>query len=192
MNPYQDQVVRRIAEEGMRNFNENVLPQIEGKFVRLGQHGSSRHADLTRKAARDIQQEILGRQERSLSSGYQQAAQIFSADQARAIEAARAMAHLSGIKQGSEFADIAAQESLGKSLQQREQAQLDIAHQDWLRQQEYPSQALAYQSALMRGIPTSGISVGYSQTPGAPEMNTTGNVGRIAAQLLASRMAGSE
>ncbi len=76
MNPYQQNVIRQISEEGNRNFTEHVLPALEARFLRLGQHGSSKHADLSMRAARDFQRELLGKQQQALASGYQQAGQM--------------------------------------------------------------------------------------------------------------------
>ncbi len=74
MNPYQQAVIQQLSEEGNRNFQENVLPALEARFVRLGQHGSSKHANLGLRAARDFQRELLSRQQQALSTGFQQAA----------------------------------------------------------------------------------------------------------------------
>jgi hypothetical protein len=189
MNPYQQAVLDRIALEGKRSFEEDIMPQLEAKFTRLGQHGSKRHADLARRAARDVEKEIADRQAQSLAQGYQQAAQIFSADQARALETTRELANLAAMKQAAEMADISALEAQGRSQMEREQAQRDLAYQDWLREKEHESKLLAWQAAMMQGIPSEGIRVGAQGSPGTPQMNTMGNIGQLAGNILAARMA---
>jgi hypothetical protein len=189
MNPYQQAVVNRISEEGMRNLNENIIPALEAKFVKLGQHGSSRHADLSKRAAREIQNEISANQAKALSSGYQQAAQLFNADMARRLEGAREMSTLGGLKQAGRLADIAALGEQGRYQQQQEQAKRDVAYQDFLRQLEYPHQMLAQQTGVMSGVPVPTQSTTMYQTPGAPQMNILGQLGNLAGNIYGARLA---
>jgi len=189
MNPYMQSVVNRIAEEGNRNLTENILPALEAKFVRLGQHGSSKHATLARRAAREIQGEISAKQAQALASGYQQAAQVFNADQARALEGARQMATLGGLSQAGLLSDIAMLGEQGRYRQQQEQAAKDIAYQDFLRQQNYPLEMLAHQAALLHGIPTPTQQTSYQQSPATPQLNVLGQLGNLAGNIYAARMA---
>jgi hypothetical protein len=159
MNPYNQHVVRQIAEEGNRNFTQNVMPALEAKFIRLGQHGSSRHQQLSERAARDMQHEVLNRQQQALASGYQQAGQMYNAQQARQLEGANQLAGLAGARQGSRFADIASLEGVGRYRQQQQQAANDIRYQNWLREQESPLYRSQQQAAVMQGIPAQGISL---------------------------------
>lgn len=188
MNPYQQHVIRQIAEEGNRNFTENVLPALEARFVRLGQHGGSRHAELSRRAARDLQHEILNRQQQALASGYQQAGQLYNAQQARELEAANQLGSLAAAQQGSRFADIAALENQGRYQQQQNQANLDILHQNWLRESEHPMHRAQFQAGIMQGIPTQGINQSYYQTPATPQMNVLGQLGPLAGNIWGTRM----
>jgi hypothetical protein len=189
MNPYTQAVVRQIAEEGNRNFTENVLPALEAKFVRLGQHGSGKHQELGMRAARDLQHEILNRQQQALSSGYQQAGQMYNAQQARNIEGAAQLGNLAASRQGSRFADIAGLESAGRYRQQQNQAALDTRYQNWLREQEHPMYRNQQLSAFMAGVPSQGINQSYYQTPATPALNIPGQFGQIAGNILAARMA---
>lgn len=189
MNPYQRNVVNQLSEEGNRNFNENILPALEARFLRLGQHGSSRHADLSLRAARDFQKELLGRQQQALSSGYQQAGQMYNAQQLRELEGANQLSNLATTRQGSRFADIAALENIGKYKQQQDQAGLDTRYQEWLRQLEHGQQKLQFQSAMMHGMPSQGINQSYYQTPAPQQMNLAGQFGPLAMGLLGARMA---
>lgn len=189
MNPYQQNVIRQLSEEGNRNFIENVLPALEARFLRLGQHGSSRHADLSLRAARDFQKELLNRQQQALASGYQQAGQMYNAQQLRELEGANQLANLATTRQGSRFSDIAALENIGKYKQQQDQSILDARYQEWLRQLEHNQQKLQFQSAMMHGMPSQGINQSYYQTPASPQMNLAGQFGPLAIGLLGARMA---
>lgn len=189
MNPYQKEVVNRISEEGNRNFTENILPALEAKFVRLGQHGSKRHAKLAREAARDVQNEISANQSRALAQGYQQAAQLYNADQARALEAARELSNLGGLKQAGKLADIAALTESGKYQQQQEQSMKDMLYQDFLRRQNYPLDMLHQQAAFLNGMPQMSQTMQYQQTPGAPQLNLLGQLGNLAGNIYSARLA---
>jgi hypothetical protein len=191
MNPYQQAVVRQLAEEGNRNFTESILPALEARFLRLGQHGGSKHADLSLRAARDFQRELLARQQQALASGYQQAGQMYNAQQLRELEGANQMSNLATTRQGNRFSDIAALEAIGKYKQQQDQSILDTQYQEWLRQRDDPQQRLAFQAAMMHGMPSQGVNQAYFQTPAAPQMNMAGQFGPLAIGLLGTRLMGA-
>lgn len=190
MNPYHNAVIRQLSQEGNRNFTQNILPALEARFLRLGQHGSSRHADLSMRAAADFQRELLSRQQQSLSSGYQQAGQMYNAQQLRELEAANQLSNLATTRQGSRFSDIAGLEGVGKYKQQQDQAILDTKYQDWLRSLEHRQQKLSFQNAMMQGMPSQGINQSYYQTPTPQQMNLSGQFGPLALGLLGAGMAG--
>lgn len=190
MNPYQQTVVRQLSEEGNRNFTENILPALEARFLRLGQHGGSKHADLSLRAARDFQRELMNRQQQALASGYQQSGQMYNAQQLRELEGANQLSNLATTRQGNRFSDIAALEAVGKYKQQHDQSMLDARYQEWLRQRDDPQQRLAFQAAMMQGMPSQGVNQAYFQTPAAPQMNMSGQLGPLAVGLLGARMMG--
>jgi hypothetical protein len=187
MNPYQRHVVQQIAEEGNRNFKENILPALEGRFVKLGRYGGARHGELTRRAARDLQHEILMRQQQALASGYQQAGQFYNAQQARELEASQQLGNLAAARQGSRIADMAILENQGKYRQQQQQAALDAKYQNFLREIEHPSQRLAFQSAMMQGVPHQGINQAYYQTPATPQTSILSALGPMVGQMWMMR-----
>jgi hypothetical protein len=188
LNPFTENVVEDIAKQGNRNFKQNILPALEAQFVRLGQHGSSRHEKLMRRAARDTQKEILSNQKHALMSGYQQAAQTFNADQARAVETARELGNLSALRQAGHLSDVAALEGRGRYEQQQDQAARELAYQDFLRQQNYPMEAIERQAALLHGIPAPTQNMNYYQTPASPQLNVLGQLGNLATNVYAARM----
>lgn len=189
MNPYQQNVTRQIAEEGNRNFTENVLPALEAKFVRLGQHGSARHQELAQRAARDLQHEIMNRQQQSMASGYQQAGQMYNAQQARNMEAAGQYGNIAASQQGSRLADIAALENQGRYQQQQGQANRDVRYQEFMREQEHPMHRMQFEAAMLNGMPAQGINQSYYQTPTTAQMGVLGNVGQMAGNIFGARRA---
>ena len=92
MNPYTDQVINRIGELGARNLSENIMPQIEGRYIQAGQLGYGGRGGMgtpsgmmtdTSRAIRDTSADILGQQTAALQQGYTQAAGLSAADLAR-------------------------------------------------------------------------------------------------------------
>lgn len=190
MNPYQEQVTRRIGEEGMRNFREQMLPSLESEFVRAGQHGSSRHKEFAHRAARDVQNEIMGRQAQSRAAGYQQAGQLFNADMARRLEAAREHGNIGAATQAGLAGELAMLGEQGRYQQQQGQARKDLAFQEFLREHNYPKEQAAFASALYHGIPTPTVSTSYGQSPNAPQTNIAGNMGQLGGNIFGAVLAG--
>jgi hypothetical protein len=83
MSPYTQSVVNEIGRLGNRNLMENILPNVQSQFIGSGQFGSSRNADILGRAVRDTQDDITGKQQQALESGYGTAAGIFGQDASR-------------------------------------------------------------------------------------------------------------
>lgn len=189
MHPFEQHVLTKIAKEGKRTLKHDILPALEAKFVGLGQHGGSKHVKMAERAARKLQKDILERQNLAMAQHYQQAAQIFNADQTRQLEAAQQLANLGMTEQAAHLADIATLESQGRYQQQQEQAQLDTQYQDWMRQKEHAWLQMQRLMSLMHGIPAPTMQQAFYQAPATPQMNLAGGVGQLAGNILAARMA---
>lgn len=188
MNPYEHHVIRHISEEGMRHLNRNLLPALENKYAKLGQHGSSQHAKMVRETTSDMIREILDRQNQARATGFYEAAKTHAADQAKALEAAKGIGDLSTLNQASRLADISALQQQGKEQQAAEQALRDWKYEDWLRGKEHPFNLLQYKANILHGIPQEKFFSGYRQTPAASYMNVPGQIGQLAANILGARM----
>jgi hypothetical protein len=167
MNPYTDQVVNRIGELGRRNLNENLLPDVEGRYVKAGQLGfGSRDENMggtpsgmmtdTARALRDTNADILGQQAVALRSGFTDATGLASTDLARQAALATTAGSLGGqdlsrqITGAGQLGELgtAAQtlgitgagalQQVGGAQQGQAQKNLDVAYADFLRQQGYP------------------------------------------------------
>jgi hypothetical protein len=192
MNPYRREVMDNIAYYGNRNFNENILPALRDQFVGLGQHGSSRHADLALRAARDTQEGILRHQNDSLAQGYDQAARIFNADQARQMQGSAQAADLGRYTQGAHFADMAALQDQGLQQMNLRQRELDESRAEHYRVTGYPMDRWAQHASIVQGVPFQGAqSTNITQATPQPQpsVNTWGNVASLATSLLGARMA---
>ena len=92
-----------------------------------------------------------------------EASRQFGAGQGLAALQARGAAaqQLAGFGQAERTADIQnaqMREAIGRAQQQEQQAGLDIGYQDFLRQQGYPQEQLAFYSDIMRGLPVAPTS----------------------------------
>jgi len=194
MNPYIQNVVTRLGEEGGRTLREQVLPQLSGQFASLGQHGSSRHADLAASHARDIQNDILARQQQALASGFGQAAHIRESDIGQQLAGARDIADLGRMTQIGHMADTGALMQQGQFQLGREQQGLNTGYEDFLRQQQQPQQNISQHAAILTGLPQpqqfSPHTTTSTGTPGEASWNTMGQLGNIAGTLYGARRAG--
>lgn len=181
MNPYQDAVVNRIGELGARNLQEKLMPAINSDFIRAGQYGSTNMMGEVGRALRDTSEGILAEQNRALQQGYgmaldsasndmnrygqigQTAGNLSNADSEMQLNAAKAAGALGTVAQDARYADINALGSVGNSLQDQTQANLDLAYQDFTQQRDYQQDQLSWLNNLIKGyeMPT---STTYSKT----------------------------
>ena len=169
MNPYNEAVVNRIGELGTRNLTENIMPQIEGRYIQAGQlgfggrDGSGTPSGMltdTARAVRDTSADILGKQTEALRAGYTDATGLASADMSRFANLAGTAGglggqdltrQLSGAGQLAEMGTAAqtlgltgagALQQVGATQQGQAQKNLDVAYSDYLRQQGYPQEQI--------------------------------------------------
>lgn len=179
MNPYQSQVVDEIARLGNRNFQENMLPQIDSTFVGAGQFGSSRNAEILGRAMRDTQRDITGQQSQALQQGWNTSANIFNQDMSRNMQGlqqagnlasnlgtlasgaqdtqAGRLAGLSTQGQQQYATDAAQLGAIGDQQQAMQQRFMDQRYNDYVEQRDAGMNNLAWANSLARGaqLPTS-------------------------------------
>jgi hypothetical protein len=179
MDPYTNQVVDRIADLGTRNLRENIMPEIEGRYIQAGQLGfggrngtgtpSGMMTDTSR-AVRDVSADILAQQAKALQSGYTEAAGLAGTDLARQAGLASTAGSLGGQDLSRTLAGAGQLGELGTAAQtlgltgagalgqvgatQQGQAQknLDIAYGDFLRQQGYSQEQINAMLQTMGGV----------------------------------------
>jgi hypothetical protein len=189
MNPYNEAVTNRIAELGTRNLTENIMPQIEGRYIQAGQLGFGGRDGMgtpsgmmtdTSRAVRDVSADILAKQAEALQSGYSQAAGLAGTDlsrqaglastagnlaqtqQQQQLAASGALSGLGAQAQGLGLAGAGALGGVGALEQQQGQKNLDVAYGDFLRQQGYPQEQINNMMNTFKGVAT-----------GVPQADTT-------------------
>lgn len=199
MNPFTSGVVDEIARLGNRNFRENILPEIDSSFVGSGQFGSSRNATILGNAMRDTQRDITGQQTNALMLGYKDANTMFNSDMARDLQAgqlavqagqlgnqsaaisADALAKQGQMQQGiaQNTASLAANDAAGLSAigaqqQQLDQANLDSAYEQFLREQGWGWNQLSNLNSVVSGSNVPGASTTGTLNVGNTKAGPTG------------------
>lgn len=182
MNPYNEAVVNRIAELGTRNLTENILPEVEGRYIKAGQLGFGGRGGLggtpsgmmtdTSRAVRDVSADILAQQAKALQSGYSEAAGLAGTDLNRFGNLASTAGNLAQTQQEQQLAASGALSGLGARAQelgltgagalggvgaqeqQLGQKNLDVAYADFLRQQGYPQEQINNMLSTFKGVAT--------------------------------------
>lgn len=153
LDPNNEAILSNISRQGEKVYKEKIMPELDARFIRLGQYGSSKHAKMSKKAARDIQKEISSQQEEMLARNYQQAMQGFDIDRSRALETSNLFTKLGLAQQGGQLADVQNLREAGGLFQDDQQRQLDLAYERWKEEQMHPYERLSQYYSLLHGIP---------------------------------------
>lgn len=156
-SPYIGGVVNEIQRLGLQNLNENLLPTQNSQFVEAGQFGSDRNATMNERLIRDTGANISGQQGLALQGSFQSAMQNYLQGQGQVNQAANNLGGLAQAQQAGVLGAAGALSASGQTMQQQNQAGLDLQYQDYLNQINYPRQNVAFLSSALQGanIPTS-------------------------------------
>jgi hypothetical protein len=192
MNPYQDAVVDRIGALGQRNLTERIMPEIEGRYIAAGQlgfggrqPGSGAPSGMltdTARAVRDTSDDILARQADVLRSGFTEATGLANTDMARQgtlgqlagslagtdlqrqLGGAQQLAGLGAMEQQLGLTGAGALGQIGNQQQGQVQQNLNLAFEDFMRQQNFPQEqidaALRTFQGVSQGVPAAKEQVG--------------------------------
>jgi hypothetical protein len=196
MNPYTQNVVNQIAEQGIRQLQEKYLPAVGEEFIRAGQFGvgpgSTRMGEFGARALRDVQEAVLAEQSKALQAGYGQAADIYGADVGRMATLAGTAGQL-GLGEMKTLQDLASRygelgtagqalglkgaeaiTGTGAAEREMQQANLNLAYQDFLRQQGYPAEQVKFLGNVLSGVQLPKTEITTSQQIPKQEDLTTG------------------
>lgn len=154
MNPYMQNVVdieRRKAQETA----DRESAKLSAQAIRQNAFGGSGSALQQRLLRRDTAQQLADLQAAGLSKAYESAVNQYNQGISSGLAASQQLGGL-GRDQFSQEMDIT--KGLGTSgdvQRQREQALLDVGYGDYLAEQKYPYEQLAFQQGLVSGVPYS-------------------------------------
>ena len=176
MNPYQDQVINRMGDLAQRQISEKLMPELGDQFIRAGQFGSTRQQELAQRGVRDVSEGLSSAIGSQLAQGYttagtqaqadlsrmgalgQTAGQLAGTEMAGLGQLAGVQAGLGQKEQALGLTGASALETIGGEQTAKNQQNLDLAYQDFLRQTQYPEQQLSFLSNIVRGLPAGGGS----------------------------------
>ena len=166
MSPYMQQVVDVQKQRAIQDFNQQNANRA-AQAVQAGAFGGSRQAVAQAMAGQELSQQLADIQATGQQKAFEQAQGQFERDRAARADAERlglGAAELTA-SQGAQLANLGRMaregdveaarllEGIGKDIQARDQAGLDIAYEDFVRQRDYPREQLQFYSSLLRGIP---------------------------------------
>lgn len=157
LSPYIGGVVNEIGRLGQRNLEEKALPTLENEFVGNGQFASDRNRTMAERLVRDTNADITGQQGMALQGAYQSAMQNYGQGQSTANQAASNLGGLAQMNQALTAGTAGALSASGATNRGFDQANLDLAYQDFQNQLNYPRQNVSFLNSVLRGsqVPTS-------------------------------------
>ena len=214
MNPYNDAVISRIGELGARNLSENIMPQIEGRYIQAGQLGFGGRGGTgtpsgmmtdTARAVRDVSADVLAKQTEALQAGYSEAAGLAGTDLSRFgtlattaggltntdlnrdLSAAEQLGGLAASEQALGLTGAKAVTDVGTAQRDMGQKNLDVAYADFLRQQGYPQEQIDNMLKTFQGVAGAvpSMETQYGISPAGVENKSTSTAADIAALIAA-------
>ena len=174
MSPYMDEVIARQKQGATEDYLAQ-LPQAAAQAISAGAFGGSREGvqrgiGQSKFLDRLADIEATGRQQ-----AFDKAAGLFQADRAADVQAeqlglgaATQFAGLGERRRMGAIDDAKLLETIGKAGMGREQAGLDLAYQDFVRQQAFPQERLGLFSSVLRGIPVTPSQTSTTYQPFDP------------------------
>lgn len=155
-------VLDEIARRGSRNFMEDVLPDIQDRFIASGQPGSTRERDITAQMGGRANEAVLGEQRLALEAANQRAMQGYLTGQGQRLTGATTRSGIESQAQTLGQREAAARLGIGTQQEGREQAGMDIAR-------DYPFRVMGALSSAGGTLPRVGTTTGTKVESGRQE-----------------------
>ena len=165
MNPYQTQVTQNVLDE-MRRRSDIQGQQISDAAVRSGAFGGARHGVQESERMRNLREQQSRTAAEMRQQNYQQALAAAQAQKAQQLSGAGAFGNIAGQQMQLGQQGIQGLTQAGGMGQQQLQKGMDIAYQDFLKQQQFPYTQAATLGNLLSGVPAAQMVTAYSQQPG--------------------------
>ncbi len=152
MSPYQQAVVDVEKREAARAFAPQ-MQNIGAQAARAGSFGGSRQAILESEAMRNQNQLLADIQTRGSQKAFDTAQRAFESQLQRERQAASGLTSLGQVAPRQALAELTALSGIGEAQRGMTQAGLDIAKQQFERQQQYPYDLLGQYQSTLYGYP---------------------------------------
>ena len=165
MNPFQDAVTRNVLDE-MRRRSDIEGQRTADAAVRAGAFGGSRFGVQEAERLRNLREQQTRTATDLARQNYQQALGAAQSQRAQQLAGGQQFANLAGRQMDLQQKGISGLSQAGLQGQQQLQRGMDIAYQDFLRQQQFPYTQAATLGNLLSGVPAAQMTTAYSQQPG--------------------------
>ena len=166
MSPYMQQVVDVQKERAILDAQRQGAGR-GAQAVQAGAFGGSRAAVQEALAGEALNRQLAEIQASGQQQAFEQAQQQFERDRAARADAeriglgagelagqqARSLADLGRLAREGDIESARLLEQVGRDITAREQAGLDLAYQDFVRQRDFPRENLQFLSSILRGVP---------------------------------------
>ena len=166
MTPFMQQVVDVQKAKAIQDFQDQNAARA-AQAVQAGAFGGSRQAVAQGMAQNELSRQLAEIQAQGQQKAFEQASGQLTADRQAMADAERIGlgagemagaqgAQLAQLGQLAREGDVQAAtllEQIGKDQMAREQAGLDMAYEDFVRQRDYPREQLQFLSSILRGVP---------------------------------------
>ena len=174
MSPYMDEVIARQKQGATEDYLAQ-LPQGAAQAISAGAFGGSRQGVQQGIAQSKFLDRLADIEATGRQQAFDKAAGLFQADRAADVQAeqlglgaATQFAGLGERRRMGAIDDAKLLETIGKAGMGREQAGLDLAYQDFVRQQAFPQERLGLFSSVLRGIPVTPSQTATTYQPFDP------------------------
>ena len=174
MSPYMDEVIARQKQGATEDYLAQ-LPQGAAQAISAGAFGGSREGVQRGIAQSKFLDRLADIEGTGRQQAFDKAAGLFQADRAADVQAeqlglgaATQFAGLGERRRMGAIDDAKLLETIGKAGMGREQAGLDLAYQDFVRQQAFPQERLGLFSSVLRGIPVTPSQTSTTYQPFDP------------------------
>lgn len=157
MNPYTTNVLDVQKQRATQTFQEQQAGR-DANAVQAGAFGGDRRFVSDSLAQRDLNQQLQGIDATGLQAAYDRATGLFQTDEqnrqsgkALGLNAATALGSLGQTRNDIGLQNAEALSSVGAKKQQKTQAGLDLAQQDFNNQRDWPAKQLQLYSQLLSG-----------------------------------------
>jgi len=165
MNPFQQQVTSNVLDE-MRRRSDIEGQRTSDAAVRAGAFGGSRFGIQEAERMRNLRDQQSRTAADLARQNYQQALGAAQSQKAQQLSGGQQFSNLGGQQMNLQQKGISGLNQAGMQGQQQLQRGMDIAYQDFLRQQQFPYTQAATFSNLLSGVPAAQMTTAYSQQPG--------------------------
>ena len=166
MSPYQQNVIDVQKAQALLDFDRGQARR-DAQAVQAGAFGGSRQAVQQALAGEDLQRRLGEIQAVGQQQAFENAQQQFERDRAAresgerlglsaaesATQQAQSLAALGDRARAGDVQAAQLLEQIGKDAQATDQAGLDLAYEDFVRQRDFPRESLTFLSSILRGVP---------------------------------------